>query len=394
MSEDSAAGRIADAIFNEYIVPARGNVGSRLPSVRELGDRYGASSHTVVHALGLLVGRGVVEKRRKSGCYITDSPGKQGRGDANMLGFITSMAHSEIITRTSQGVQQACAALGWRLMVAVSGLDYERERQCVADLMSAGCKGVVIMPMTRSREQLRNDYLKAEYRDCPIALIDIAHPEQQHIQVIFDNRRLGREMTEVLINQGHRRIAFIDIGGPDYRDIHKSTHDRYLGYLAALSKAGLPANPDDRWMLRRDPRMGNPELIAPALIGWTQSQDRPTALIALDDSMAVEIIIVAAQLGIAIPDDLEVVGFDNLREGTACGSLTWTSDPDFRRAGEMATELLIDRISGVENTSCTYVLPVPVKQCRSQALREQCRTAIEKSCEDLGLNSAEFHSVR
>ncbi|MHB9037249.1 MAG: GntR family transcriptional regulator [Armatimonadota bacterium] len=399
MSENNAAKRIAEAIRKEFIAHSGAKVGDRLPSVRELSEKYGASSHTVVHALELLVVRGSAEKRRGSGCYIADGNGVDEKlargGDVNILGLVLPDTRAEIMTRISRGVEKACAVQDWRLMIACCEQDYDTERKCLDKLRADGCKGIVIYPSMRIREQMAHDHIKTEFRDYQLALIDLAYPDQRHIQVVFDNRRLGRDMTDVLLKQGHRRVAFTDFGDSEYRDAHKSTHDRYLGYIDAMTAAGLRVYSEDHWMLRRTPDKGAPELIAPALIKWTQSRERPTALIAIDDSVAVEIITVAVGLGISVPDDLEVVGFDNTRESTACSNMTWTSDPDFSRAGEMAAELLIERIrNNAGGASFAYVLPAPVKQCRSQLLVERCRNAIECSCEDLGLDVEQFSAVR
>jgi LacI family transcriptional regulator, xylobiose transport system transcriptional regulator len=244
---------------------------------------------------------------------------------------------------------------------ALSREDYEEERRDVARLREAGCAGIVMNPMVRLRDQLRSDYLKREHRNYPIVLLDMAFPEQERSQVVFDNYASGLEMTEWLLQaEGHRRIAFMDWKVPQGELMSRSMRDRYQGYLAALRKAGVAPLAEDRWTVTYPSMGGDPRDDARAhLRKWRESTDRPTALVTLNDGWAMEMKGQASDLGIAAPQDIRLTGFDNCPMIASMRPGFPTSNPDFEKAGETAVHLLLQHISGALDAPVHYMQPAP-----------------------------------
>jgi DNA-binding LacI/PurR family transcriptional regulator len=215
-----------------------------------------------------------------------------------------------------------------------------------------------VWPVTRRKQELNNDYLNREFKDVPIVLFDIAYPEQKRSQVVFDNYRAAFQMTEFLINEGHRRIAFMDLACAEGEYLQRSTRDRYEGYLDALSAWKLTARPDDRWIIDVRERM---DLAFDGFMDQhMMGSDRPTALIAIEDTAALYAIHAATERGLRVPNDLRVVGFDNLRACRAVRPPFPTSDPSFRLAGEVAVDLVVREIRGQVKPPVVYMLPVPL----------------------------------
>ncbi len=160
--------------------------------------------------------------------------------------------------------------------------------------------------------------------------------------------------------------------------ILRPTTERYRGFLDALESAGLSFNPEDQWLISGLPgqkrgdetfepvyRLSHKDMdnrLVPILSKWRAQSERPTALIAIEDSYASHAIRLAQRMDIAVPNDLRIVGFDNLWGNSYPIAHFPTTTPDYTRAGEMLGEMAIDYATGKLPVKSTYiyVLPEPV----------------------------------
>lgn len=365
--------KIADAILSDYIDNGKLASGAALPTVRDLQREYAVSSGTILSAIAILETQGIVKSRHGSGCYITgnsDEP-SQSNGNQNStrsLGLICNSSVDYFQSRLHRGVDAVCHEHGYSVTVAATNYSYEEEQAQVERLIDAGCEGIVLYPVVRTKEQAKTDYLNTKYLDFPIVVVDLALPGQKRPQVLFDNYQLGRDMTMYLLDKGHRRIAFMDYRRKDTEFVHRSTMERYRGYLDAMKSAGRSVQDQDLWVLNHTMQEDATDSVSEILHDWLDRKDRPTAVIALEDARAALTITVARELGISVPEDLEIVGFDDLPVGRIIRPHFTTSKPDFVRAGEVAARLLMQLINGDMDKSVVYVLSVPIKERETRAL--------------------------
>jgi DNA-binding LacI/PurR family transcriptional regulator len=164
----------------------------------------------------------------------------------------------------------------------------------------------------------------ARERGVPLVVVD-APRLQGHAYVGIENRLGARLAAEHLLELGHRRIALLTNGsaGPE----------RLRGYRDALEAAGVDWDAVPRW---REPAL--------------EGDDRPTAVIAVTDRLALGVIEAARAAGLRVPEDLSVVGFDDV-PGAAWSDLTTVRQPLFEK-GEIAGRLL------TEGTAREVILPV------------------------------------
>lgn len=363
--------RVAEMIRLDFIASGQCSQGESLPTVRELARVYSTSLSTVSQALGLLRQEGVVATVQGSRTVVTvpDAQGPPPRHETVTL-VIPGHLDTELSMRVFKGVGRGCTQRGWRLLLRCGDWTYGTERSLVREAVDGGCVAVVLLPVLRRLEEIRRDYLVREFGGFPVALVDLAFPEQGHMQVVFDNRRAGFEITRELLLRGHKRIGFM-------RDIRlqkalplRSNDERYVGYLRAMREAGLDPDPEFIWdigafdlsktMSERTRR------VEQMLRGWRESPSRPTVIIALDDFWAHIICAEARAMGVRVPQDLDIAGFDNLAIGDSVRPGLLTTDPDFEGAGEIAVGLVAEQITGGLRPPVTYVLPVPVVCRRSQ----------------------------
>lgn len=257
---------------------------------------------------------------------------------------------------------------GYGVVLTSTEFSYEEEQFQVRRLIDAGCEGIVLYPVVRTKEQARKDYLNTEHVNFPIVLVDLGLPTHRRSQVLFDNYRAGFDMTQFLLKRGHRRIAFMDYRTDEADFVHRSVIDRYRGHTAAMLAAGGAARPEDRWVLREQMQEDATSTVVRLLTEWAEQIERPTALIALEDHRAALTVSIAQELGIRVPDDLEVVGFDDLPIGRIIRPHITTTHPDFVRAGEIAVDVLVQHIRKDLDTPSVYILPVPIKPREAMSL--------------------------
>jgi len=181
----------------------------------------------------------------------------------------------------------------------------------------------------------------------PLVAVDPHTGPSNLPSVHSDNLAGAITATRHLLELGHRRIAFL-AGRPDL----ESARQREQGYCRALSDAGLPVDPN---LIR----VGDYELEMsqePARQLLTLD-DRPTAVFAANDLSAMQTMHVARTLGLAIPGDVSVVGFDNIPESALIEPPLTTIDQSIQEMGRRAVELLIAVIEGETGLTQQVTLP-------------------------------------
>ena len=187
----------------------------------------------------------------------------------------------------------------------------------------------------------------------PVVAVDPHTGSSGFPTVDADNLGGARLATEHLLKLGHRRIALL-AGRADL----ESAKQREQVYREALAAAGVPF---DEALVR----VGgyDAELSTRAAHELLTGPERPTAVFAANDVSAIALLQVARSLGLRVPQDLSVVGFDNIPESALCTPPLTTVNQPIRTMGERAVELLIRLIRGqpVERTHLTLATELVVR---------------------------------
>lgn len=181
--------------------------------------------------------------------------------------------------------------------------------------------------------------------DSPVVFVDA---EADGFDSFFiDNVEGGRLATQHLIDLGHERIAFV--GDPEVDGGFTSSLHRRLGYEEALRTAGLPVDPD---LIVRGPfgrsvahRMTNSLL---------ERDRRPTAIFAASDTQALGVLEAARLRGMDVPEDLSVIGFDDVEVAQYVG-LTTVHQPLYQ-SGLVAGETLLNRLNDPADAKATEMV--------------------------------------
>lgn len=183
--------------------------------------------------------------------------------------------------------------------------------------------------------------------DFPVVAVDPHTGPSSVPTVESDNLAGARLATEHLLRLGHRRIAFLG-GRPEL----ESARLREEGFRAAMAAAGVEVV--ESLVAIGGYRSETAEAPARELLG---RPDRPTAVFAANDLSAIRTMTVAAELGLRVPDDVSVVGFDNVPESALTTPTLTTIDQSLHAMGAVALDLLLAVIEGRAATAEHVRLP-------------------------------------
>lgn len=250
---------------------------------------------------------------------------------------------SPYISSVLQGVLAAATAAGTDLLLRQAPERAVRStttvaRAWVADQQAAGVVGVVGLTLGEPNALLG----AAAQAGLPFVVVDPVDVRYPGIvSVGSTNWAGGRTATEHLLGLGHRRIAWV--GGPE---TSTASTERFHGYTAALASAGL--TPD-----RRLVREGQFSLEAGREHGRTllRLADPPTGVVCGDDEIAVGVLAAAREVGVAVPDQLSVVGFDDTPQAAWTTPALTTVHQPLAGMGRMAVETVLAMADGAEPAS-------------------------------------------
>jgi len=248
----------------------------------------------------------------------------------HVIGVVVPFFTSPSAVERVRGVATALARSPYDLMLF--DIESEDRREHAFQLFDRGDRSdglliVSLIPPDDEVERLRAARL-------PVVLVDAPHPAFPAI--VVDDVNGGELATTHLIELGHRRIAFVGDKSPDpFR--FASSRDRTWGYERALGHAGIELRPE---YVREGTQSHH--VARSTAIDLLRLPERPTAVFAASDTQALGVLEAARILGIRVPEELSVVGFDDIDISAYVG-LTTVRQPLFesgRRGGELLLQML------------------------------------------------------
>lgn len=309
-------------------------------TINDVARLSGVSKRTVSRVLNNSpkVGKATREKIQ---CIIDElnfSPNTQARGLAArrsyLLGLIYDNPDALYINDVQRGVLSVCREFGYELVVHPCDMKSDTLiNEAVSFAGRSKLDGVIILPPISENNDLAGALAKAHVNYVRLASIPLDSAD--HV-VISNERSAASAMADYLVALGHRRIGYI--AGPKGM---KSTRERLEGFCDALERHGCKPARD---MLARGAYTFKSGIeCTRALLA---NPNPPTAIFASNDEMAVGAINAAQELGMKVPDDLSVAGFDDsILASRIIPSLTTMRRP-VREMAQLATTKLIASIDG------------------------------------------------
>ncbi|MDB5999397.1 MAG: transcriptional regulator, LacI family [Rhizobacter sp.] len=215
------------------------------------------------------------------------------------IGAIVPTVDNAMFARGIEALQSYLSMQGYLLLLATSGYDPQVEFRQVQNMVSRGVDGLILRGDVHT-EGLRQ--LLSSQR-IPFVNVGVYHPDKPYASVGGNNELAAWRACRYLIELGHREIGIVAA---------VSAHNdrataRTAGIRRALSEAGLALRPD--WYIETPYRLDDARQAARTLLSLKQ---RPTAVVCGNDVIAYGVMLEAERQGLTLPDDLSVMGFDDL----------------------------------------------------------------------------------
>lgn len=276
---------------------------ARLPTIRDVARSAGVGKTTAADALQ---GRGrIAPETRERVLAAAAALGYRahlgardlGRRRTEVIGIVAGDFFDPFVGELTGRLERQVAARGFRVLLSTAGSDLRDEDSAIASLLGHRVAAIVLVAFTGDSRALNQI-------DAHTPVVCIGCANRNRVSIRMDDRRGGELATAHLIGLGHRRIAYLSAALlPAQVD-----RDRLQGYRRALRRAGI--EPAEDLLLRMPPV---PEERRGALIRELLSNpEPPTAVFAASDITAIETMACASELGLRVPRDLSIVGFDDI----------------------------------------------------------------------------------
>jgi LacI family transcriptional regulator len=251
-------------------------------------------------------------------------------GETHTIGIILPDSDNPFFAEVARGVEDTSFKHGYSVILCNSDGDLEKEQFYSKVLAKKQVDGILFLAAGDSAETLES----LVSQGVPLAVVDREVAGMALDTILTHNAYGGQLATRHLLGLGHQRIGCIR--GPS--NVTPSA-ERFAGYQRALAEAGVPLN--EQLIKRGDFQFESGQKAARELLIL---EDRPTALFACNDLMAIGAISTAVSLGFCVPNDLSVVGFDDIRLASVYNpALTTVVQPKYEM-GVVATEMLLERV--------------------------------------------------
>ena len=276
------------------------------------------------------------------------NPSARGLGGSRsyLVGLLYDVSCQYYATRVLAGVLDVCRAAHYQ--VVMQPCDYRSaslQEDILDNVRKSRADGVILTPPLSDIGKLT-----AMLDDKSVPFVRIAPAEHRdfHRSVYTNDRESCAKMTEQLAALGHKRIGFI-IGNPD----HASVADRYRGYLDALQVCGLKV---DKSLVVQGFNSFDSGVQCARKLLLARHAKRPTAIFASNDEMAAAVIAVAHGMGLAVPEDLSVAGFDDIPLAQQVWPALTTIQQPIQMMAAQAAQLLIGQLRGAPKDDAEHIL--------------------------------------
>ena len=232
------------------------------------------------------------------------------------------------------GIEEEASSRGYRIMVAQSNEQYEREvRICQSFYENKVC-GVIV---SQAKDTKRYDHFERLMdAGVPLVFYDRICTGVNASRVVVDDYMGAFNAVSHLIETGCTRIVFY--GSAPTLEISKN---RFNGYKDALLKHGLHY---DESLTRICDNRADAEAITPELL---ENDTPPNGFFAVNDDTAIGILYTAKRMGFRVPEDISICGFTNGQRAVACDPMLTTVEQRGMKVGEEAADILIDQVEGI-----------------------------------------------
>jgi len=347
-------------LLRDRIRTGRYAAGTKLPTQREMTEDFHIHRRVIRAALTQLEKEGLVLLRRNSPPVVLDAPPPSpgSKAYSPMAKLVALVIHNGDPSeregsgeqKTFWGLSQTLGRSGFHtvfldLKPTNEMTDFELDAYHLQYVVDHGFGGVIFYSYSGDRNR---NLIRDVSRQMPLILIDRMPVGVDADYVSMDNYQIMYDATNYLLERGHQRIAYSTVVDPV-----NSVQERLLGYAIALKESHYP----------------NAGELVISLQAWSDVWDpfdavfmlppdkRPTAIICLNDYQALRVAGRLNHLNLKIPEDVSIIGCDNLIQELPDGTSLTTIEQPYVQIGEEAARLFLRRIDAPLSIPETTLLP-------------------------------------
>lgn len=325
--------------IKDEIIMGRIKPGDQIPSENTLAEKLSLSRHTVRKAISMLVNEGFLYTEHGRGTFCKDR--SINRNNSKNIGVMTTYISEYIFPRVIQGIDSVLSEKGYSIMLKNTDNDVEKEALYLQEILNKDLEGLIVEPTKSALFSNNVNFYKAlDANNIPYIFIHGIYQQLEDKPRITLNDSHGMYMVvKYLIEQGHRNIVGV-FKADDIQGIQ-----RHKGYAEALTDNGLQYNPDNVIWFHTEDRKEKPYCTVEAMIKNGKGID---AITCYNDQIAFGMYEKLVELGLSVPSDISLTGFDDSYFSVSCPvKLTTVSHPK-ELLGEMAAQTLLEMINNPE----------------------------------------------
>ncbi|MCD6222032.1 GntR family transcriptional regulator [bacterium] len=332
--------------IKEQIESGRLKENDKIPSIVELSKKYNVSTITIRLAISELVKEGYLETRGSKGTYV-----KLKKPDNKLIAlFFYEDTHNQFIGPIYSGIEQVLSIEGYHTVFLKTDGNQEKEAKYLQEILEREPEGIIISPASSSVDSPSVYFLRQlKEKNIPIVFIDIKIENFECDYVETDNLQAGYEATKYLIEKGHKKIGIILA-----RDVN-TIRERFSGYLQCLKDNSIEFN---RIYVKQHTNQKYYEETGYICgLELLNLKDPPTAIFCTCDGIAVGLYKACHEMNLKIPEDISVIGFDNLKFTEYMIPPLTTVSQEKKKMGKYAAKILMSRIKGSDGPVHKILLP-------------------------------------
>lgn len=314
--------------IEEQILNGTIKIGDKLMSETEMLQYYNVGRVTVRAALAELVLSGCLKKERGMGTFCVAMPKREVRRNVDV---ILNMQDTYFVPHILAGISRVLEKRNCNLVLHDTRDSMDSIAQTLFNILGHGTDGVIIQPYTGPEvvsEECRSAAELCEERQIPLVTIDGKFREMDIPCVMNNDNQGGLTATRYMIQMGHKKILGV------FRERFRDSMFRMTGYIEAMREAGL-----EPYVVDSD-KQSFEEILK------IVKEEGITAMIFYNDLLAVEYYHEFDRVGVKVPEDVSVIGYDNTElSETSMPKLTSITHPK-ERMGEKTAEMLLKLMEG------------------------------------------------
>lgn len=311
--------------------------GHRIPTEHELVKRFGVGRNTVRQAVELLVAEGFLHKVQGSGTFFSDKIAeyKEKRNTARRnkcIGVVLNQVNDYLFPNILSGISDYLFEHDYHIIIRMTLNQIAREKHILSELLESEVAGLIVEPARSGLPLINTDLYRRIEQQYPCVLLHATLPEFSFPTIDNANEDGGALLVNHLVQNGHTNIAAI------CKADEMSGIKRFRGYATEMQRHGLKVN-ENRvlWFVDEDYEELFSEGCAPRVMRCLKNC---TAVVCFNDDVARRFLPYVEKQGLRIPDDLSVVGFDDVQWDHAPNPVTTIEHPK-ELLGRAAAEALL-----------------------------------------------------